>query len=79
MFPGAESDSGSEGREEPHPAGADAPGGGGAQPVGRPRTSRHSGQRFHTNLPLQEALLHVLVEEGRSGENSGNASFFFFF
>lgn len=39
--PGVEPDPGAEGRKEPYPAGADAPGGGGAQPLGRPGTRGH--------------------------------------
>lgn len=62
--PGVEPDPGAEGRKEPHPAGADAAGGGGAQPLGRPGPRGHPGQRLHTNLPLQAALLLVLVEMG---------------
>ena len=61
LSPGVEPDPGAEGREEPHPAGADAAGGGGAQPLGRPGTRGHSWQRLHTNLPLQAALFLLMV------------------
>lgn len=58
---GFEPDTGVEGREEPHPAGANAPGGSRAQPFRWPRTRSHSGQRIHTNLPLQAAIFLLLV------------------
>lgn len=60
LSPGVEPDPGAEGREEPHPAGADAPGGGGA-PLRRAGTRGHPRQRLHTNLPLQAALFLLLV------------------
>ncbi|XP_061584269.1 phosphatidylinositol 4-kinase type 2-beta isoform X2 [Cololabis saira] len=56
-----------EGREEPHPAGADAPGGSGAQQLRGPRTSRHAGKRIHTNLPLQAAFFFLLVVKRLEG------------
>lgn len=61
LSPGVESDPGAKGREEPHPAGTDAPGGGGAQPLGWSGTCGHTWQRLHTNLPLQASLLYLLV------------------
>lgn len=60
LSPGAEPDPGAEGREEPHPAGADAPGGGGT-PLRRTGTCGHAQQRLHTNLPLQAAVFLLLV------------------
>lgn len=60
LSPGVEPDPGAEGREEPHPAGADAPGGGGA-PLRGAGTRGHPRQRLHTNLPLQAALFLLLV------------------
>lgn len=61
LSPGIEPDPGAEGRKEPHPAGADAPGGSGAQPLRRPGTCGHTWQRLHTNLPLQAPLFLLLV------------------
>lgn len=61
LSPGAEPDPGTEGREEPHPAGSDAPGGSGAQPIRRPGTRGHTRQRLHTNLSLQASLFLLLV------------------
>lgn len=58
--PGAEPDPGAEGWEEPYPAGADAPGGGGA-PFWWTGSCGHTRQRLHTNLPLQAAVLLLLV------------------
>lgn len=61
LSPGVEPDPGAEGRKEPHPAGADAPGGSGAQPLRQPGTRGHTWQRLHANLPLQAAFLLLLV------------------
>lgn len=58
---GVEPDTGVEGREEPHPAGTNAPGGSRAQPFRWPRTRSDSGQRLHANLPLQAAIFLLLV------------------
>lgn len=58
---------GIERREEPDPAGADASGGGGAQSLRRPGTCGHTGQRLHTNLPLQAPLLLLLVVRDGGG------------
>lgn len=60
MFPGAEPDPGAKGWKEPHPAGADAPGRGGA-PLRRTGTCGHAQQRLYTNLPLQAAVFLLLV------------------
>lgn len=70
MSPGAEPDPGAEGREEPHPAGADAPGGGGA-PLRRTGTCGHAQQRLHTNLPLQAAIFLLLVAGHERGGGGG--------
>lgn len=60
MCPGAKPNPSAEGREEPHPAGADAPGGGGA-PLRGTGTRGHAQQRLHANLPLQAAIFYLLV------------------
>lgn len=72
LFPGAEPDPGDEGREEPHPAGADAPGGGGA-PLRRTGSCGHAQQCLYTNLPLQAAVfLLVVAGHKRSGGWGGS-------
>lgn len=69
LSPGVEPDPGAEGREEPHPAGADAPGGGGA-PLRGAGARGHPRQRLHSNLPLQAALFLLLVA-GRARGGAG--------
>lgn len=71
LSPGVEPDPGAEGRQEPHPAGADAPGGGGA-PLRGAGTCGHPRQRLHTNLPLQAAVfLLLVVGHVRAGRGGG--------
>lgn len=82
LSPGAEPDPGTEGREEPHPAGSDAPGGSGAQPIRRPGTCGHTRQRLHTNLSLQASLFLLLVVRdgwGRRTEERRLQQICFFF
>lgn len=59
---GVEPDPGAEGWKEPHPAGTDAAGGGGAQPHRRTGPSGHARQRLHADLPLQAAIFLLLVD-----------------
>lgn len=69
---GVEPDPGTEGRKEPHPAGADAAGGGRAQPHRRSGPSGHARQRLHADLPLQAAIFLLLVAAaGRRGRGEG--------
>lgn len=60
-FPGVKPDPGLEGWEESHSAGADAQGGGGAQPLWRSGSRGNTGQRLHTDFPLQAALFLLMV------------------
>lgn len=76
LFPGVEPDPGVEGREEPPPTGSDASGGSGAQPLRWPRSCGHFGECVYTNLPLQAAILFLLVvREGWWGEQRRSICF----
>lgn len=63
--PGVEPEPGTERWEESYPAGADATGGGGAQPFGWPGPRGHTRQCLYANLPLQAPLLLLLVDRDR--------------